>query len=201
VPREAIWRCEDIGCTSHPGDVQAWERCVTDRSSSLFGTTATATFNEARTHRFLLTRTWDEDGPVMAWVMLNPSKAGALINDPTVSRCISRARQAHGGIVIGNLFALQATDPAELRKHPDPVGAGNDEFIAEACSGAETVVAAWGAHGTFLGRDREVTRMLAEAGVRLQCLGVTSGGQPRHPLYIRADAPLVPYEPGDRRAA
>jgi hypothetical protein len=31
------------------------------------------------------------------------------------------------------------------------------------------------------------------AGVRLLCLGVTSGGEPRHPLYVRADVPLVPF--------
>jgi hypothetical protein len=189
------YRCPDIGCTDHPGDVQVWERCVTDRETGLFGNTASATFNEARTHRFRLTRTWDETGPVMAFVMLNPSTADALKGDQTIARCIARAHQEYGGIVVVNLFALRATDPAALKTHPDPVGAGNDEFIMEACSGARTVVAAWGAHGTLRGRAGEVGRMLI-AEMDLRCLGVTSGGQPRHPLYIRGDAPLVPFEPG-----
>lgn len=192
---EPVYRCQDIGCTSHPGDVQAWERCVEDRDTDLFGTTASATFNEARTHRFLLTRSWGE-GPPAVFVMLNPSTADALTLDPTCTRCIQFARrEGCGGIRVVNLFALRATDPAALRHHPDPVGAGNDEFIVRACLGAGVVVAAWGVHGSFLGRDREVTRMLSEAGVPLRCLGVTSGGHPRHPLYVRGDAPLVAHEP------
>jgi hypothetical protein len=198
------YRCPDIGCTSHPGDVQVWERCVEDRETGLFGTSASAVFNEARTHRFLLTRTWDEHGPVMVFVMLNPSKAGASATDPTCTRCIKFARRENcGGMRIVNLHALCATDPRELRNHPDPVGAGNDEFIMQACSDARTVVAAWGVHGILQDRAGEVTGMLAAAGIPLWCLGVTSGGQPKHPLYIRGDAPLVPYEPGsgDERAA
>lgn len=172
------------------------ERCVEDRETGLFGVTATATFGEARTHRFLLTRTWD-DGPVAVFVMLNPSTADAFATDPTCNRCITFARrEGCGGMRVVNLHALRATDPRELRKHPDPVGAGNDEFITQACSDAGVVVAAWGAHGTLHDRAGEVTRMLGAAGVRLWCLGVTSGGQPRHPLYVRGDAPLRPYEVG-----
>jgi len=33
----------------------------------------------------------------------------------------------------------------------------------------------------------------------LWCLGTTADGSPRHPLYVRGDAPLIPWGTGTRR--
>ena len=114
-----------------------------------------AAFNEARTHRYLLARSWQPGLPVMTWIMLNPSTADAFADDPTIRRCVSFARrEGCGGIVVTNLFALRATDPRELRLHSDPVGACNDQVIdAHACG---TVVVAWGAGGNLSGRGGQV---------------------------------------------
>ena len=150
-----------------------------------------AWFNEARTHRYLLTRRWG-DGDPMNVIGLNPSKAGAFINDPTIVRVIRFARrEGCGWVRMLNIYGLQATDPRELRTHPDPVGACTDAILAEYAKGL--VVAAWGAGGALNGRGREVSQRLTAAGVSLLCLGVTGAGHPRHPLYVRADAPLVPF--------
>ncbi len=54
-------------------------------------------------------------------------------------------------------------------------------------------MAAWGAHPFAAARATTVTRMVTNAGASLECLGVTKDGHPRHPLYVRGDAPLVPY--------
>jgi hypothetical protein len=139
--------------------------------------------------------------------MLNPSTADAFRTDPTVTRCARFARRENcGGLVIVNLFALRATDPRELRRHPDPVGAGNDLFIREHCRPGRLVIAAWGAHGRARDRDRAVLAMLREARVAVHCLGVTVGGMPRHPLYLPRDAQLTglhpvlnPHQPGAAR--
>jgi hypothetical protein len=40
-------------------------------------------------------------------------------------------------------------------------------------------------------RAAAIRELLAD--VPLMCLGVTASGAPRHPLYVRADAPLVPW--------
>jgi hypothetical protein len=150
----------------------------------------TATLSADRAYRYLLTRRWG-DGPAMCWIMLNPSTADASEDDPTIRRCIGFARrEGCEAIQVVNLFALRAADPGELLASPDPIGPGGDGFLLARPLAACTV-AAWGARGSLHGRSAKVTAMLA--GVRLLCLGVTSSGEPKHPLYVRADVPLVPF--------
>lgn len=159
------------------------------------GMLATAVFDAARTYRYLLTRVWDTSVPPMVWVMLNPSTADALSDDPTCRRCMGFARrEGAGGIAVVNLFALRSTDPRALTAHRDPVGPLNDVFVRQAVAGATHVVCAWGAHGSLRGRSATVSRRLARVGARPQCLGVTSTGEPRHPLYLPRNAALAPYE-------
>lgn len=148
-----------------------------------------ATFSPCRLYRYRLTRRWG-DGPTCAFVMLNPSTADEMQDDPTIRRCIGFAkREGCGRLVIGNIFAFRATDPADMKAAADPVGPENDEHLIQIMLEADgPVVAAWGAHGAFLGRAANVLRL---TDAPLQCLGVTKHGAPRHPLYIRADAPLI----------
>ena len=73
-----------------------------------------------------------------------------------------------------------------------PIGDECDAAIRQAAKGSEVVVAAWGNHGGLLGRDRQVVSMLRS----LKCVGTTMKGAPRHPLYVRSDQPLEPYEGG-----
>ena len=149
----------------------------------------TATLSADRAYRYLLTRRWG-DGPAICWIMLNPSTADASEDDPTIRRCIGFARrEGCEAIHVVNLFALRAADPRELLASPDPVGPGSDGFLLARPLSVCTV-AAWGAHGSLRGRSSQVRAMLAS--VPLLCLGLTSGGEPRHPMYVRADVPLVP---------
>jgi len=176
----------------------AWpEPLVCDYAEDLAGMTSRAVFNEARTHRYLLARSWQPDLPVMTWIMLNPSTADAEKDDPTIVRCMRFARrEGCGGIKVINLFALRATDPRELRTHDDPVGACNDRIIgAHACG---LVVAAWGAGGMLNERSSHVAARLTSAGTTLLCLDVTKVGHPKHPLArgrerVPDDAPLTPW--------
>lgn len=156
---------------------------------------ATAVFDAGRRYRYRLTRVWDSSRPLAVWVMLNPSTANAMEDDRTIGRCRSYAADewACGGIVVVNLFALRSTDPAKLRTHADPVGPHNAVFVRHAVREAGLVVAAWGAGGVLGNRGPDMGTALGEAGIALQCLGVTSTGQPRHPLYLAKATPLVPY--------
>jgi hypothetical protein len=168
---------------------------VVEREDSLLGDGGAAWFSPDRRYRYLLTRRWGDPRPWMTFIMLNPSTADAFADDPTIRRCVSFARrEGCGGLSVLNLFAWRATDPRALRDCGDPVGPGNDHFIAGNAQDS-LVVAAWGAHAAAAERGRQVGGLLAESGVRLKCLGVTGDGSPRHPLYVRADAPLLPWEP------
>jgi hypothetical protein len=139
-------------------------------------------------YRYRLSRTWDHRSPPLVWIMLNPSTADAEIDDPTIRRCVGFARrEGAGGIEVLNIFALRATDPKALREAADPIGPDNDQWIREILHPHRRVVVAWGEHGKYLGRDFAVLRNLRESGIRIECLGA----KPRHPLYIRADQPLM----------
>lgn len=127
--------------------------------------------------------------------MLNPSTATEARNDPTLARVQARARAlGHGGFGVVNLFALRATDPADLRGAPDPVGPANDAAILAALPWAGQVICAWGAHGAHADRGAQVAARLRDAGVALWHLGLTRGGQPRHPLYLPLSLPPQPWD-------
>jgi len=166
-----------------------------EQKQDLAGGLAAAVFDStAREYRYLLTRIWDPAVAPVVFLMLNPSTADALEDDPTIRRCISFARREKvGGLVVVNLFGLRSTDPRALLHHPDPVGRHNDAFVRQATDMASTVVCAWGAAGVTGDRAREVTRALTARRVPLRCLGTTSTGQPRHPLYLPKTAVLEPF--------
>jgi hypothetical protein len=164
------------------------------QTAALLTGSATAVLSADRAYRYRLERRWGES-PLVTWIMLNPSTADAFTDDSTIRRCTAFANAwGFGGLIVVNLFALRATDPRELRAHGiDAIGPGNDEFIRKAISPWPVVVAAWGAGGTLHGRGAQVTRNLAADGIDMNCLGVTKDGQPKHPLYLRADTELMPF--------
>lgn len=129
--------------------------------------------------------------------MLNPSTADAALDDPTIRRCrgfAERDGSMFNGIVVVNLYALRSKDPRALWGHADPVGPENDRWIEQVVRDAGTVVCAWGTN-VQPWRVRRVVEILRGTGASLLCLGTTKDGHPRHPLYVRGDQPLVPWEP------
>lgn len=155
----------------------------------------TAIISPCHRYRYLLTRRWSS-GPLLGFVMLNPSTADASNDDQTIRRCMEFARrEGAGGIRVVNLYALRATDPKEVRKAIDPFGPGNADHVALAATAAAAtmtpVVCAWGT----LGGDAVAGTVwaLQNRNARLVCLGKTKDGHPRHPLYVKGTQPLVPF--------
>lgn len=142
-------------------------------------------------YRYRLWRDWRPHGPRVLWVMLNPSTADGTEDDPTIRRCIGFSKSwGYAGLVVVNLFALRATDPDDLAVHEDPIGPRNDEAIRAAAKESPLIMVAWGSFAGLRRRDERVLEILRqEAGDDLCCLGLTTAGYPRHPLYV----------PGDRR--
>lgn len=159
-------------------------------------TTSGALIDPTGRYRYWLTRHWDDLRRPVTWVMLNPSTADARTDDATIRSCTRLSRPLGGGLVVVNLFALRATDPAELKTAADPVGPDNDPHLLVRAFQGQRVIVAWGSHGTLRGRGEKVTRLLRGAHIELWCYGVTQAGQPKHPLYLRTDSELVPYTGG-----
>jgi hypothetical protein len=144
-----------------------------------------ATYSDCERYRYALTRTWDAGGKRVMFVMLNPSKATEVQNDPTVERCERRARAlGFGAFQVTNIFAWRDTDPFKMRKADDPVGPDNDAAILSGVAWADQVIAAWGTHGTHLDRGGQVTELLHATDKPLYTLGLSKHGHPKHPLYI-----------------
>ncbi|VVE54145.1 DUF1643 domain-containing protein [Pandoraea terrigena] len=147
-------------------------------------------------YRYTLTRdahdAFATRGPAL-FIMLNPSTADAILDDPTIRRCRGFARTWDcDGIVVANLYAMRATNPDELWKHPDPVGPLNDQYLRELAAKHETVVCAWGTNARPE-RAQAVREIFSRRHHQLMCLGVTKDGSPRHPLYVRGDQPLIEW--------
>ena len=146
-----------------------------------------AVYSDCEAYRYRLTRVWG-GGRRVAFVMLNPSTATEVQNDPTVERCERRARvMGYGGFAVGNIFAYRATDPLVMRGQADAVGPRNDAALIELAGWADRVICGWGTHGAHLGRGLAVEALLRGTGTALWHLGLTQGGAPKHPLYIGYD--------------
>ena len=144
-----------------------------------------AVYSPCERYRYTLTRTWDPAGTKALFVMLNPSTATEVQNDPTVERCERRARAlGFGAFRVTNIFAWRDTDPKRMRAADDPVGPGNDAAILEGAVWADQVICAWGSHGAHLDRGPAVEALLRSIGRPLFHLGLTKQGHPTHPLYI-----------------
>ncbi len=146
---------------------------------------STAIYSDCERYRYALTRVWDNAGTRVHFVMLNPSTATEVQNDPTVERCERRARALGcGSFTVTNIFAWRDTDPRMMKAAREPVGPANDEMILKMCNEADQIIAAWGTHGAHLDRGAAVEALLREHGKPLYYLGLSKAGHPKHPLYI-----------------
>lgn len=146
-------------------------------------------------YRYLLQRRWSPR-QMLPFVMLNPSTADHLVDDPTIARCMGFAKLfSYGGIQVVNLFAYRTAYPKDLAKAGYPVGPDNDEAIIAACASHEKVVVAWGAQKGYLVRQRIITvlRSILRSGAKPFCLGLNLDGSPSHPLFLPYAAKLIPY--------
>jgi hypothetical protein len=137
-------------------------------------------------YRYELHRKWD-NGDRVVFVGLNPSTADDSVNDPTVRRCISIAKDlGFGSLSLINLFAARSTDPKALRDFADPIGIGNNTVLKKHARDSSIKIAMWGNNGTYLRRDAYARELFAD----LYCLRITKQNQPSHVLYLPKEIEL-----------
>jgi hypothetical protein len=155
-----------------------------------------AKFSDCRRYRYWLIRRWDATKPLIAFIGLNPSTADEVKDDPTMRKIRKFATAwGYGGFLMLNLFAFRSPYPAEMTKArtkgDDIIGLHNGVrymrgYISD--FGADTVVAAWGAYKSD--RGSLVSSLL---GMPIECLGKNNDGSPKHPLYLKDDTKLQPF--------
>ncbi len=184
------------------GVTYGWRYLARQRLDPMLARPSGASISSDRLYRYELWRRWGP-GDFMVFIMLNPSTANAYQDDPTIRRCMGFAmREGCGGISVVNLYALRATKPAHLLDHPDPEGPENASAVRRVLDFYHRgpIVAAWGASMPVLNGIRIPSFTFDNEIVTrndLVCLGTTAAGHPRHPLYIKADQPLIPWVPND----
>lgn len=160
-----------------------------------------AIFSPCKKYRYILWRRWSSliltKGKIV-FIGLNPSTADEYFDDATIRRCRKFSEVwGYGEMVMLNLFAYRATNPAEMKKEIAPVGEGgfkNDSIIIRECKEAQLIVACWGTQGRYLNRDKEVIETLKSNGIELHHLGLTKDGYPKHPLYLKSTTKPILWE-------
>lgn len=151
-------------------------------------------------YRWSLSREWGgilSTTPWVGFIMLNPSTAGWIKDDPTIRRCIAFAQAwGYSGLTVRNLFNFRTSSPAECAKATDPIGMQPphcDNLILGMYDVCNLVIAAWGAQPFARTRAKQVCDLLAAHNRKLHCLAVNADGSPKHPLYCKADLKPIPY--------
>lgn len=154
-----------------------------------------AHFSDCERYRYVLKIIWDETKPLCQFIGLNPSTADEMKDDPTIRRCKDFAKRwGCGGLLMTNVFALRETDPKKMMEHSSPNGGfQNYESILSAAAESSIIVAAWGQYGEYGQWGFHVTCLLENACHVVQCFKKTKNGQPYHPLYMKANQPLIPF--------
>jgi hypothetical protein len=152
-----------------------------------------ALFSECGLYRYKLWRCWDADKPLVMFIGLNPSKAGAEKNDNTITKVTKvAAYNGYGGLYMCNLFALISKDPDALLHCADPLKE-NDLHIAETAAICKDVVFCWGAFKQIQQRpEKRADRMKALFPAAL-CFKKTKAGAPWHPLYCLDKTKFTPF--------
>lgn len=151
-----------------------------------------ACFSKNGKYRYLLGRRISDSPRRLLFIMLNPSTADANRSDNTITRCTNFARDwGYGTMEVVNLFAYRTPDVSELRQADEPVGPHNDSWIRNALISADRVILAWGNHGSYNGRSKQVTQMALDA-TQPYHLGLNKTGEPKHPLYLPSDTAPIP---------
>lgn len=162
-----------------------------------------ALISDCGRYRYLLTRPTGVEGPVLSWLMLNPSTADASVDDPTIRKVLGfSARAGYGAVIVANLYAYRATDPKDVYANLlDAEGEHNEEAIEYARYHSDAMVFAWGATPWARSQAETVRGWLEEhdlgyAPKPILCIGGkrTKNGAPLHPLMPSYALGLHPFE-------
>ena len=160
-----------------------------------------ADFSDDKKYRWRLRRTMENPvGGNVVFCGVNPSTAGAKVNDATITRLINfTGLWGYGSFSIVNAFSLVSASPKTLAEVVDPIGRETDYWLREEFNNADLIVPMWGAiekvppHLRY--RFDTVRRLIRDTGYGCKVFGLTKNGHPMHPLYLGRDTQLKDWTP------
>ena len=157
-----------------------------------------AIISECGLYRYRLDRWIQETGCVFAYFGVNASTADADSEDQTTRKWRGfTLRNGGSRYIAANPFAFRATDVRELAKVSDPVGPENARYLREIIAEADVLVPCWGNTSKVPKHLRhhfdELRDLLIGSGKSVKTFGLTSAGDPKHPLTLSYSTPLVRY--------
>ncbi|KVR27803.1 hypothetical protein WK15_11590 [Burkholderia ubonensis] len=149
-------------------------------------------------YRYRLERDVAPTGIVVAFFGVNPSRADASVRDQTDLKWTGfAARWGARKYIAGNPFAFRSPNVADLAAVVDPIGPENDMHLAQIIADADQLVPCWGDRGKLpkclRPRLDAVAEMLRASGKPVKVFGLTSTGDPKHPLMLPYDTPLIDW--------
>lgn len=156
-----------------------------------------AEFAQYDTMRISLERIWNHVDPekmrrICVFVLLNPSTADAMKNDPTASRCIAFAKYwGYDGMRIVNLVSYRATQPADMyvwfKQQNELTLTRHLIWAFEGCTKKDVakVVLGYGSIPAFMRQHAyEVVSAIA-VKKNVYDIALNKDGTPKHPLYLK----------------
>lgn len=157
-----------------------------------------AKFNEDRTHRYYLSRIWDEKMSKMLFIGINPSTADGEKDDHTVSRLVKFCQSwGFGGFYIVNLYSFISPEPEDMIDHYNNLTNKMEKALhkqnmavalryGRICS---MITFMWGAGIPNQTQADKYIRTFRDA----YCFGKTREGHPKHPLFLASHTQLTKF--------
>jgi hypothetical protein len=159
---------------------------------------SSAVISDCGMYRYRLDRAVQERGVVAAFFGVNGSTAGPVEEDHTTNKWRGFSlRNSFRRYIAGNQFAYRSKDVRNLARVADPVGPENARYLAEIIAEADVLIPCWGNSDKVPQRLRHhfdaLRSQLFASGKPVLIFGLTNGGDPKHPLMLGYETPLVPW--------
>ena len=146
-----------------------------------------AEFSKDKKHRYYLSRKWSEKKQVV-YILLNPSTANHINNDPTINRLISISKNlGYGGFKVVNLYTLITPFRYKLYQKKRKFSEKNKKIISNLIGKHNTVIYGWGA-------TENEPIWLKNMVENPLCFEVNKNGTPKHPLYLSKETTLKEFQ-------
>lgn len=140
-------------------------------------------------------------GKSVAFFGINPSTANAEIDDATVRKWTGFCKRwGASRFMVGNVWPLRSTDVRFLATAPRWLDIGNENRrqILRMAAEADILVPCWGDRAkvprVMHNEIDELLSLLLGTGKPVLHLGLTKGGDPKHPLMLGYSTPLQPWQ-------